>query len=679
MAQARPGFPDNEEEDGVSPDATTLAVDSGTRLTDGFEPPSKSSMRTLFIPGRGRSAPPSSSSAQMLDSDRYEFESSLGQGGMGEVRLVRDRRIGRSVALKCLRESLQDASTLQSRFVRESTIQGQLEHPNIVPVYDLGVDAEGRPFFTMKRLNGRTLFDILLESPPSADSSSPWTRHRLLSAFASVCQAVEYAHSRGVLHRDLKPSNIMLGEFGEVYVLDWGIAKITESTTDFEDRASQAPLVTPSNPATALGSTMGTFGYLAPEQYRSDLGPHTQASDVYSLGAILYEIVTGQAIYPDDSDAYYQWEANLRPLPTVPETCDAPPELLALWDDATRYDPSHRIRTVRELALRLEHYLAGDRDKEKRKELGALHCKAALAAADAMAQPGHEALQARKVALQEVGRALALDADNEAARALFLRLLTVPIDKLPPEVQAERDVLEDIRMRKELRSTCIISGVVLFCFLPALVPFGIIDWVYFGWMGLTWLNHGLVCAALYFAKGPLRWRLLLPILSGQLAAAFLLPVGAHLSFVPTILTNIMGISGVYHVRRYPKIRTTAVLIGLVGICLPAALETIGILPPVFLWSPELKAFVSFPHVVRAVPELTTPVSLLVSTSVFAIILLHGTAFKAEAIRADDEQLFREWQLRQMTTSPRKNGTEAPITSLDSAVTLSTRKPSKAKS
>ncbi|MBA2538972.1 MAG: serine/threonine protein kinase, partial [Deltaproteobacteria bacterium] len=152
-------------------------------------------------------------------SSHYAMGEVIGRGGMGEVSLALDRKIGRDVAIKRLRA---DAPTEDdvARFMREARIQARLDHPAIVPVYELGKDQAGKPYFTMKRLAGTTLTDML--SSPTA------TRQRLLRAFADVCRAIDFAHTRGVVHRDLKPGNIVLGEFGDVYVLDWGVARVLE-------------------------------------------------------------------------------------------------------------------------------------------------------------------------------------------------------------------------------------------------------------------------------------------------------------------------------------------------------------------------------------------------------------------------------------------------------------------
>jgi serine/threonine protein kinase len=160
---------------------------------------------------------------------RYTDEGLLGIGGMGEVRRVRDTQLGRVVAMKVLRSDLVTHDWAKVRFIEEAQATAQLQHPGIVPVHDLGVLPDGRPYFTMKEVTGATFDEALrlthLPVPGPADDQGPWTLRRLVEVFRRICEAVSYAHSRGVLHRDLKPANIMLGPFGEVLVLDWGLVK----------------------------------------------------------------------------------------------------------------------------------------------------------------------------------------------------------------------------------------------------------------------------------------------------------------------------------------------------------------------------------------------------------------------------------------------------------------------
>jgi serine/threonine-protein kinase len=214
----------------------------------------------------------------------YVDRGEIGRGGMGTVRRVRDARLLRDVAMKTLASD--DGSRAHvEQFVQEAQIAGQLEHPNVVPVHELGTNVDGTVYFTMKLVRGQSLYEWIWHrrSPPEA-------AERIedgLEIFVKVCDAVSFAHSRGVIHRDLKPANVMVGEFGEVYLTDWGLAKLTGAGVRISGTAPSA-----------RRSVVGTPGYMAPEQARGDAHEHDERTDVYGLGALLYEIVVGKPPYP---------------------------------------------------------------------------------------------------------------------------------------------------------------------------------------------------------------------------------------------------------------------------------------------------------------------------------------------------------------------------------------------
>jgi eukaryotic-like serine/threonine-protein kinase len=228
-----------------------------------------------------------------LSGTPYRFAGALGRGGMGAVFLVEDSRLGRRVAMKVL--DLPDRSgELEARLLREARVLAQIEHPGIVPVHDVGSLADGRVFYTMKYVEGQRLDEW-------AGSAASLTER--LRLFEKICEPVAFAHSRGVLHRDLKPPNVMVGPFGEVLVMDWGVAKIVGSAgkdSSPESHVASAtaaaapvePGIQPRAADTAHGSVLGTPGFMAPEQARGEVAQLDSRTDVYSLGAILKFLAT---------------------------------------------------------------------------------------------------------------------------------------------------------------------------------------------------------------------------------------------------------------------------------------------------------------------------------------------------------------------------------------------------
>ncbi len=356
---------------------------------------------------------------------RYALSEVLGQGGMGDVFVARDRRIGREVALKAARPD--GGEDVVSRFNRECRLQGQLEHPGVLPVYDLGNMADGAPFFTMKRIRGDSLENVLRRlSQGDAKTTARFSRARLLAAFVTVCQTVHFAHRRGVVHRDIKPANVMLGDFGEVYVIDWGIAKVAASTP-----ASPPPspgLVDPAPQVdatashdTSSGELLGTLGYMAPEQLK-DARVAEPSSDVYSLGAILFEILALERLHPSDR-AVEVADATLASseerIRRTLRARAAPPELEDACVYATALDRRDRFASVDELLSAVQRFLDGDRDVEARAKLAEQEARLALRALSKLSSLPAQ----REVALEHAGRALALAPSHALAQEVILRLM----------------------------------------------------------------------------------------------------------------------------------------------------------------------------------------------------------------------------------------------------------------
>lgn len=373
--------------------------------------------------------------ARKLPPPGYRFGDPIASGGMGEVIVAYDRRIGREVAFKRIRGTSTSGAD-SARFFREARIQARLDHPAIVPVYELGTDEHDNPYFTMKRLAGETLAARIA----SADDNQPIAP--LLRAFVDVCLAIDFAHARGVIHRDLKPSNIMLGHYGEVYVLDWGIAHV------IVDHPNMPPANQDEEPLgdieTYHGAVLGTPGYMAPEQVRgaSTIDP---AVDVYALGAILFEILAREPLHPRGMLALESTLADHSGSPAVrcPDRTIAP-ELESACVEALAADPAQRL-SARELADRVQRYLDGYLDVERRRAVAAEK----LATARAAFESGDPSRRAE--AMRAAGHALALEHTSEDAAALVSRLIVEPPTVRPRELELELARHERKRLRSRAR------------------------------------------------------------------------------------------------------------------------------------------------------------------------------------------------------------------------------------
>ncbi len=396
---------------------------------------------------------------------RYSVQRKLGEGGMGEIRLCEDKRIGREVAFKTMRPDTAARRDALPRFLREARVQGQLEHPAIVPVYDLGLDDTGQPFFTMKRIRGLSLHEVVqrlkLKDPQTEER---FTRRRLLTAFNTLCLALDYAHARGVLHRDLKPANVMLGDFGEVHLIDWGLARVSGvAELPTIDTGSSEPLTN-----TRQGELMGSPGYLSPEQARGEHTTMTNAADIYSLGAILFELLTFEPMTPgelvDRIHATLRNEVERRPSVRFPDA-DVPPELERIILIATQHLPEKRYHRARHLARAVEKYLDGDRDEALRAELAAGH----LTRARSLMQ-GHDSVHA----VGEVMKAIALQPRNAEAPRLLAEVLSNVPDALPAAAAAEFRLTESAGQASTARVIGV-RNLVWLAYIPVTLMMGVRD------------------------------------------------------------------------------------------------------------------------------------------------------------------------------------------------------------
>ena len=323
---------------------------------------------------------------------RYEVLGEFARGGMGAILRVWDRDLRRTLAMKVVLgkqdlaksggSSAAEEKTL-GRFVEEAQVTGQLDHPGIVPVYELGVDNEGQVFFTMRLVKGIELSKVF---EYAREGKEGWTQTRAVGAILKVCETMAYAHSKGVIHRDLKPANIMVGRFGEVYVMDWGLARAQnegieaekedstekESTggTQSSPKSPQSIVRTDlregngSGPVTMDGEVMGTPAYMSPEQARGNLSELGSASDTYSMGAILYHLLAGHMPFAAPGSllgAIEIWgRLNAGPPPPLAEIApNRPAELVAICERAMARAPKDRYATMGEMAEDLYAYVEG--------------------------------------------------------------------------------------------------------------------------------------------------------------------------------------------------------------------------------------------------------------------------------------------------------------------------------
>jgi len=293
---------------------------------------------------------------------RYELGEEVARGGMGVIRVVQDKSLRRTMVMKIPKSEL--AADMLLRFIEEAEVTGQLDHPSIVPVHDLGIDAEGRVYYTMPLVKGRNLREVLELLKKGEEG---WTRTRVLGVILKVCEAMAYAHAKGVVHRDLKPDNVMVGRFGAVYVMDWGLAKVVgrEDPDELElQPAATALLQTVRNDDelehTGEYTAMGTPSYMPLEQAEGRvLGP---SADVYSVGAILYRLLTGQNPYVrrgarPTPEVVLASLLQGKPDPIESLTDDAPVELVAICEKAMERDPESRYPDMSALGADLSAFL----------------------------------------------------------------------------------------------------------------------------------------------------------------------------------------------------------------------------------------------------------------------------------------------------------------------------------
>jgi serine/threonine-protein kinase len=328
---------------------------------------------------------PGSAASKLVPQGRgnYQILGEIARGGMGVILKGHDTDLGRDIAVKVLDSKLAQRPEVVQRFIEEAQIGGQLQHPGIVPVYELGLMADDCPYFTMKLVKGHTLAALFKQRKNPADN-----RGRLLAIFESICQTMAYAHSKSVLHRDLKPANVMVGAFGEVQVVDWGLAKVLRRGGVADEKRAQETVHTVietvrSGPGSTgsdsmVGSVMGTPAYMAPEQAQGEIDMLDERADVFSLGAILCELLTGKPPYVEtegETLVLQAARAKLQPARERIEACEADAVLKQLCLECLM--PSREVRpaNAEEVAKALHAFITSTEERAQKAELAAAEAR----------------------------------------------------------------------------------------------------------------------------------------------------------------------------------------------------------------------------------------------------------------------------------------------------------------
>jgi len=557
---------------------------------------------------------------------------------MGEVHLCEDRQIGRRIAVKTLRADRKSSAAAMARFVREARVQGQLEHPAVLPVYDLGIDTEGDVYFTMKRVRGETLEDVISGLARGDETLvAEYDQHRLLSDFARICLAVHFANEHGVVHRDLKPANVMLGDYGEVYVVDWGLAKVLTQKEVIEGPEEEDGR--PSAGQTRAGALLGTPGYMAPEQARGEKSIDA-AADVYALGSMLFEMLTLVPLHRGNLGrimASTIGGVQARPSIRAP-LVDVAPELEEICVRATATDTAERYPSARALHDAIEAYLKGTRDAELRRQASRDH-------ADRAAAHSADTLDGRRQAMQELGRALALDPENAAAFEMLAGFLAEPPKERPPEVD-ERLETSDHRAFAQVGRIAAIAYASVFCFIPIIFWHGVRrPSVFLAFFGLA-----AVCAGLsYYASTregvPTSLVVVIMLMSSTMFLCLWPLYGTLLLVAPAVISNAVGFSLLLTGRW----RVVTIGLGVLYIVGPVVLEMLGVFEPSLIFRDGIITIV--PNVVE-LRELPT-LALLCVSSTTSLVIACATAggVRAQLRKAEERLYLHDWQVRALVPAP----------------------------
>ncbi len=455
-----------------------------------------------------------------------------------------------------------------------------------------------------------------------------------------MCLAVDYAHQHGVLHRDIKPANIMLGDFGEVYLLDWGLAKLlAQEDLPRETDPGGGADGRPSGGETAAGSLLGTPGYMSPEQCRSqpDIGP---TSDVYALGSVLFEILARSPLHRGSAPrvlASTIATGSYRPSQRSP-ALDIPPELDAICEKATARAPEDRYPTARELHDAIDGWLKGKRDAELRREASRRHATRAAAVETGT-------LEGRKKAMKELGRALALDPDNARAVEMLAELLGQPPRERPTAVDDKLRRSEEQQLSRVGRMAAMAYGS-LFLFIPLLVWHGVRDTTPFA----AFFSLAAFCTALsYYAstrpKISTSFVGLMMLASTAMFTCIWPLYGPLLLAAPSIIANAVGFTLLFTGRW----RLATIVVGVLAIAGPVTLEGLGIVSPTFVFEGGTITLMPGALDFRELPSLV--LLTLATCSSLVIACVTAGAVRSQLRNAEERIYLQEWQVRAMVPAP----------------------------
>ncbi|MBK8251278.1 MAG: protein kinase [Polyangiaceae bacterium] len=595
---------------------------------------------------------------------RFTPEEMIAVGGMGELRRHRDRILRRDVVTKSVREDQRALPTVRKRFLREARIQASLQHPCIVPVYDVGNVAKSNVYFTMAHIGGRTLQDVLASlRGGSEDTAKKFSRQRLLDAFCRVCLAIEYAHERGILHRDLKPENIMLGEYGEVYLLDWGVAKrvndadeensATEMSTEVNDDESTED----SGIMTAGGSALGTLEYMSPEQFLG-VKKTDKLSDVYSLGAILYEILS--LAWFREAPSRMELSQLVRketyePLPR-PDIADIAPGLNDVWRKATQSKPANRYQSARELNDAIITVLEKEREHERVRSAAMEHARAATMEIETQGSSPEEAEARRARALRRLGQALAMDPSlGGALQKLVTNLLDHPSVDVP---EVEREVLA-----AEQKTAVRAFGLSVVTYLAWLALLGI-GAAALGVLSHTmfWLMTGCV-ASLVFYNGWIWYKkryerkhmlaiMVLAFAAVALTSTFLGPLVLLPSLATaTFATFAITMRSDSNARNWGMLFSVAVVLG------PTMLQFAGIIPRSYVF--DNGHLVMVPGLVRLPTHYTELLLLIIALVTVLVVNVHVRQVVQLLSKSERTALIQAHRLKHLLPNQTTHSEELP--------------------